>query len=44
MAMILLGSGRNSGMVHMTKVLQWRDRGFLGKTSQEDEEGELLFM
>lgn len=43
-AMNLSGSWRHGGVAPTTEVLQWRDTGSWGKTSQEDEERELLFM
>ena len=38
-AMTSLGSQRHGGIAHRTGVLQWMDKGFLGRTAWEGEEG-----
>lgn len=38
MAMILLASEGHNRMTPMTEVLQWKDKGFLGRADKADEE------
>lgn len=40
-AIILLGSWRHDGVARISRMLQWRDTGSLGKAGQEDKEGEV---
>lgn len=38
MALILLASQGHSRMTPITEVLQWKDKGFLGRADKADEE------